>query len=170
MSKKTITSKQNKKKQKNKKTKKKQKEKKRIFLNKNNNNNNNKNKKHKRQKKKIKGWRRAMYRWSPYASTHGHFHHLTIKHFPPCFLPILGRKFLDGLERKHPHPTIIFPSSPPNQTLSKKFYFLIFFPSFLKSTLPMYNIKNKNKKKKKIHIESHCNKYSLVFDCWFQYK
>ena len=123
MSKKTITSKQ----KKNKKNKNKNK-KKRIFLNKNNNNNNNNNKKHKRKKKKKKKKvKKSNVQMKPIC-THGHFHHLTIKHFPPCFLPILGRKFLDGLERKHPHLTIIFSSSPPNQTLSKKFYFLIFFP------------------------------------------
>ena len=46
------------------------------------------------------------------------------------------KKFLVSLRIKHPDPTIIFFSSPPNQRPFKKFSFLLFLSlSFLKSTL-----------------------------------
>ena len=46
------------------------------------------------------------------------------------FSPFLGENFLVGPRRKHPGPTIYFPSFPPNQTHSKKFSFLFSLQSF----------------------------------------
>ena len=49
---------------------------------------------------------------------------------PTIFSPFWREKFLVGPEKKHLGPTIYFPSSPPNQTYSKKVFFPIFSPKF----------------------------------------
>ena len=46
------------------------------------------------------------------------------------FSPFQRENILLGLGRKHLGPTIYFPSSPPNQTHSKKVFFPIFSPKF----------------------------------------
>ena len=51
-----------------------------------------------------------------------------VQFFTSVFSPFLGENFC--LRRKHSSPTIYFPSSPPNQTHSKKFSFLFSFESF----------------------------------------
>ena len=64
--------------------------------------------------------------------------------FFPSFFSLFWREnFLVGLGRKYLSPNIYFPSSPPNQTYSKKVFFLIFTSQF------------------SIHYISPSNKYTL---------
>ena len=52
-------------------------------------------------------------------------------HFLPLvFFSFWRENFLVSPERKYLGPTIYFPSSPPNQTDSKKVFLPIFFPKF----------------------------------------
>ena len=53
-----------------------------------------------------------------------------VQFFISVFSPFWEENFLVGPRRKHLCPTIYFPSSPPNQTQSKKFSFLFSFESF----------------------------------------
>ena len=53
-----------------------------------------------------------------------------VQFFISVFSPFWEENVLVGPRRKHLGPTIYFPSSPPNQTQSKKFSFLFSFESF----------------------------------------
>ena len=66
---------------------------------------------------------------------------IKLSHFlPSVFSPFWGKNFLVGLKRKHLDSTIYFPSSPPNQTHSKKIFLPIFSPK-----LSIYLISPSNK-------------------------
>ena len=80
--------------------------------------------------------------WSPYASTNGHFYHLSIRLPPPNFLSIFGRKLFDRPGKKTQWPHHSFPLSTSQlNTLQKVLLSLslslkFFFSSSLKFTLP----------------------------------
>ena len=98
-----------------------------------------KKKKKKREKERASGRRKKKasgHGQNPYALAQAFFSS-QVHFFSSSFLPFQGENFLVGPVRKHQGPTFSFPSSPPNQTHSKKFPLLIYiYSSFLKFTLP----------------------------------
>ena len=66
----------------------------------------------------------------PRCTAHGQSLLLPIRHPPTQFSPHFGENFLVGQGRKHPGPTVSFPSLPPNQTSSKIISLLIFSTFF----------------------------------------
>ena len=82
----------------------------------------------------------------------GHFCLKMMSNFSLQFSLHFGENFLVNQERKHMSSTIYFPSSPPNQTHSKKVFLLIFSPKF------------------SIHPISLSNKYTLKLHSFYIYQ
>ena len=79
---------------------------------------------------------------SPCANAQGHFCPLSSLIFPVQFSFYFGDNFSVGPKRKYLGPTIYFPSSPPNQTRSKKKNFFLF--SLKKKLSTLFHLCEKN--------------------------
>ena len=84
--------------------------------------------------------------WSPYASTNGHFYHLSIRLPPPNFLSIFGRKLFDRPGKKTQWPHHSFPLSTSQlNTLQKVLLSLSLSLNFFFFILPkIHSTKNTN--------------------------